>query len=231
MHEDYSGWFPYNLGDVTSWTDDERAKYGLVNFPLSTLSQIYWLAKSYDWNVDLAWTNSFRGESLVGTVTGMGTAQALSSSLGASPPFFGDKPPAQRAIASNYSVGEVLGRPVTNAGHSTGGGSTSPFSIMGYFYWSLFTGNLGYWPVNRNGDSFCTDVGSGGGGALAVFYGYASVYQALYANRFGSSVKSHATLAFTVGGVTIPPIPLWIENDGLTTLSGTITVNINSFWT
>ncbi len=73
-HRDYNGFFPFTIYDKSALLLPYPAHTGgLLSVPLSDLVKVFWLAKSVEWSMDLSYTRGASPYTDVGTAVGSGT--------------------------------------------------------------------------------------------------------------------------------------------------------------
>jgi hypothetical protein len=256
-HRDNLGWFPSRLmPDLSGQSLDQLYAANVFPFDLVSLSRLFWLSKAFDWTADISFVNTsyYNFNGYVG-IEWVDTGTIIGSGASVNWKYAAGLPPATRTTLkigfSPYTAdgmapyvepttsGSILyygfgGTPLTStpqpppiAYHYPG---QIRFTLMGqpddqtsiYKYGSKF--GTGVFLLIIGGYEF----GGSPGGNLA-FFGSATGYAA-----------SSLVWKLTIGGIEFdipvfvanqPPPPLNNGRSLVTTMSGMLTTNINSFWT
>jgi hypothetical protein len=236
FYEDHSGYHPSTIYSEAALLALGALK-GNITLPLPSLIKAYWLAKSYDYDVNIAFTkeDSDSGTTFPGTITGSGTIQCgrATGGLGV------EIPPAQRTTQPPLAIASTR---------------TLPFATLVTLFNGINSGTANFtpiWPtpypvssgafvrnptdffgltVDSSGNyrtSFETEFGEGFSGFVLI----TPTYDGSPAD--GGPTGSTATISITVDGVASPAAPLWINKPFSSiswSASGHVNLNFNNFY-
>jgi hypothetical protein len=241
-YREKSGFFPFYIfppSRVTNSNVDLGTTAGLnITAPLPTLSKIFWLAKSFDWAVNIAWSRTSGGTTINETLIGGGTVDLSSilpagrvvrPSLNNSPGYWQRNFPVAfqscgvtSTGASNPSAPQINWTtselpPGSNAGQDVFDMLFFNSQHTIYPDWpGGFDGGIGGVVLDPTDGQYKTSIQSD-------FGGYLSSYNTL--NSAGLTASA-VVFDLILDGVTYP-IPFYSNG---TSESGAVTVNFNSFF-